>query len=105
VLEQRHEGVREHLVRAVADEDLFRAHAVVPGERGLERVGVGVGVEAQAVAGGGADGLQHLRRGAAGVLVGVELDEVVELGLFARHVGGQAVDDGAPEAAHAGVCG
>ena len=35
-----------------------------------------------------------------GVLVGVELDQVGELGLLAGDIGRQVVDDGAPEAAH-----
>jgi hypothetical protein len=62
-----------------------------------------VGVEAQAVASSPSSARiasQHLRGGRVGVFVGVELDQVGELGLLAGNVGGQVVDDGAPEAAH-----
>jgi len=80
--------VGEDFVRAVADEDLLRLEAVAPGERRLQGVGVGVGVQAQRLAGGGADRFERARRGAVGVLVGVELDQVVELGLLARNIRG-----------------
>jgi imidazoleglycerol-phosphate dehydratase len=79
--------VGEHLVRTVADEDLLRLHAVALGDAALERVGIGVGVELAALVGGGTDRFQRARRGAVGVLVGVELDQLGELGLLARDVG------------------
>ena len=34
------------------------------------------------------------------MLIGVELDKVVQFGLLARHVGSQAVNEGAPESVH-----
>jgi hypothetical protein len=40
--------MRQHLVGAVADEDPGRRHRVAAGHRGLQQVGVGVGIEAQA---------------------------------------------------------
>ena len=92
VLEQGHEDMGQHFVRTIADEDLLRSHAVPPGDGRLEQVGVRVGVEAQArrvVAEFRLDRRQHLGRGRVGVLVGVELDQVGDLGLFARHVGGE----------------
>ena len=103
MLEQRHEDVRQHFVGAVADEDLRRRHAMPAGDGGLEQVGVRVRVEAQArgvVAEFGADRRQDPGRGRVGVLVGVELDQVGKPGLLARHIGGEATDDRAPEATH-----
>jgi hypothetical protein len=103
VLEQGHESVRQHLVRAVADEDLLRRHAMRAGDGRLEQVGVRVGVEAQAcriVAEFRLDRRQHARRGRVGIFVGVELDQVGDLGLLARHVRGEVADDLAPEATH-----
>ena len=103
VLQQRHEDVGQHFVRAVADENLLWRHAVQPGDGGLEQIGVGIGVEAQACGVGAEFRLnrrQHLGRGRVGVLVGVELDQVGDLGLLARHVGGEGADDPAPEATH-----
>ena len=37
MLQQRGEGVGQHLVRAVADEHLFWAHLVVGGQRSPQR--------------------------------------------------------------------
>jgi hypothetical protein len=79
--------VGQHLVRAVADEDVAGVDAVVVADRQLELLGIRVGVELKRLAGGGADRVQRARRGAVGVLVGVELDEIGEPGLLARHVG------------------
>ena len=111
VLEQRHEGMREHFVRTVADEDVARTDAEV-GEMScdgfLQAIGVRIGVEAKRVSVG-----THLRvhrgngvwRRRIWVLVGIQLDEVGQLGLFARNVGRQAVNEGAPELAHERLAG
>ena len=106
VLEQGQERVRQHLVRTVADEDLRRFDAVfgeVFGDGVLEQVAIRVRVEAQAgrvVAEFSLHGGERARRGRVGILVGVELDEVGQLGLFARDVRRQRVDEGAPVLAH-----
>ena len=100
VLEQGHEGMGQHFVGAVAHEYLPGLHAKALGQHGLERIRFGIGIQAQAVTGGVADGLERTQRGAVGVLVGVELDQIVELGLFAGDVGDEVVDQGAPVAIH-----
>ena len=61
VLEQCHEDVRQHLVRAVADEDLLRRDTVQPGDGGLEQIGVRVGIEAQARGVGAEFGLDRFQ--------------------------------------------
>jgi len=100
MLEQGHEGQRQHFVGTVADKHLLAAQAVVGGQGLLQFAGRGVRVEAQAVVGGFAQDGQHLRRRAVGVFVGVEFDQVGQLGLLTGDVGGQLADDGAPESAH-----
>ena len=103
VVEQRHEGMRQHLVRAVADEDLLGIQPVHPGDALAQCGGAGVRVQAQPIgvaAQLGHQRIQHLRAGRVGVLVGVELDQVGQLGLLTRHVGGELVDEGAPEGTH-----
>jgi hypothetical protein len=103
MLQQGLEGVRQHFVGAVAHEHLARADAVggmAAGDGQLQGLGVGIGIQAQAVADLAGDGLQRQRRGAIRALVGIELDQARDLGLFAGRVGRQAADDGAPELAH-----
>ncbi|MNZ50347.1 hypothetical protein D3C78_681330 [compost metagenome] len=101
VLEQAVEGVGQHLVRAIADEHLARLHTVVLGHRMLQAVAVRVRVEAQVVAHFRLHGRHRLRRRTIGILVGVQLDQFGQLGLFARNVGHQVLDEGTPELAHA----
>jgi imidazoleglycerol-phosphate dehydratase len=111
VLEQRHENMRQHFVGAVAEKDLRRLHtehSEVFGNGRLEAIAVRVGVEAQVRAVAAQFGLhrrQRERRRRVGVLVGVELDEVLDLGLFARNVGRQAVNKGAPVGIHERLAG
>ena len=65
---QRHEGMREHFVRTVADEDVACAmpnSAKVAGDGFLQTIGVRVGVEAQRAAIGAQLGLHRARRRAA----------------------------------------
>ena len=83
----------QDLVAAVAGDDLSRRDAVQPGRRVAERVGGGVGVAAQPLRLERADGLHHPRAGRVGVLVGVELDDLLARGrLSARGVAGHSLD-------------
>ena len=91
MLEQRAEGVRQHLVRAVADEDLFGPHLVVVGQRRPQRGGLRVRIEAQRVGRLGADRFQRARGRTKRAFIGVELDQLRHAGLFARHIGLQVV--------------
>jgi hypothetical protein len=100
VVQQPLEHERQHLVGAVAHEDVFRRHAVEAGDGLPEDIGAGVGIEAQGLARGHADGFQRPRRGRVGILVGVQLDQVLDLRLLAGDIGGQGTDDGAPETVH-----
>jgi len=100
VLEQGQEGQGQHLVGAVAHEHLPGLEAV-PGGDGLpEAGGGGVGVEPETVRGRFPDGLQGPGGGPIGVLVGIELHQVLQPGLLTGDIGGEGVDDLAPESAH-----
>src|SRR5690606_29541133 len=79
---------------------LVRLHAVVIGNRLLQAVAVGIRVEAQVIADFRLHGRDCLGRRAIGVLVGVQLYQLGQLGLLARHVGHQVLDEGTPELAH-----
>ena len=94
--------VDAHAAEAVglAHDQLDRGAVPGIGHGLLQAVTVRVRVQAQAVIQPGLHGRNRLGRRTIGVLVGVELDEVVELGLFARHVGGEIADDLAPETTH-----
>ncbi len=100
VLEQAEEGVGEDLVGAVADKNLVHGQAVISGYRLFEGGGFRVGVKAQAVVGGGLDRRDGPRRRAIGVLVGIEFDQAIGLGLFAGHIGFEITEDRIPETAH-----
>ena len=76
MLQQRLEGVRQHLVRPVAHENVGRGEAVESRHRLLQGVGVGIRIEAQGAGGRRRDGRQRLGRRRIGILVGVQLDQV-----------------------------
>ncbi len=96
VLKQGLKDVGQHFVRAVADENLRRRDLVIVGDGSFQSLGVRVRVQAQRIGQLAPDRFQHLGRRAVRVFVGVELDEVVELGLLARHVGGEPANDRTP---------
>ena len=108
VFEQGHEGVCQHFVGTVTNKDLRWCDGKFGKVRGnglLEAVGIGVRVEAQgravdtefALHGG-----HRVRGRRVGVFVGVQLDQVGQLGLLSRNVRGQRVNEGAPVLAHKG---
>ena len=101
VLKQAMEGMRQHFVGAVADKHLRRAHTVVIGHGLLQAVTVRIRVQTQAVIQLGLHGRNRLGRRAIGILVGIELDQLGQLGLLTRHIGHQILDEGTPEFAHA----
>ncbi len=98
--QQGHEGMGQHFVRAVADEDLLGLQPVMVCNRGLEPCSLRVWVQTQIARGLRRDSLQHLVAGRIGAFVGVELDQPIDARLFARHIRGQTVNDFAPESAH-----
>ena len=103
MLQQRLERMGQDLVRTVAQEDLPGCQPEAPGDGGLEGIAIGVRIEPQARCVAAqllANGLEDRRRRGVGRFVGVELDEVGYLGLLARDIGGQAVNNGTPELAH-----
>ena len=100
MLEQGQKRMRQHLVGAVADEHLLGGDAMQCGNGRAQPVGTRVGIQAQRVGGFRTHGVQHTRAGAVGVFVGVELDQVGQLRLLARHIGRQVVHHGTPIAAH-----
>ena len=98
--QQAREDVGEHFIRAVADEHLVVGHTATLRERVRKLACMGVGVQAQPVVGGVTDRLQRAGRRAVRVFVGVELDQALNLRLFAGHIGLEVVNDRAPVAAH-----
>ena len=104
MLQESGEGVGQHLVRAIADEHLFRPHVVVGGQRSPQRGRLRVRVQAQRIGRLVAQRCQCARGGTKRTLIGVELDQLRHAGLFARHIGLQVVGQAAPETAHFFSC-
>ena len=100
LFQQAQEGVGQHFVRSVADEDLIRFDLEARRERPLEAIRIRVGVEPQHIRGLGANRVQRAGRRAERMFVGVELDQPVQFGLFARHIRCQPAYEGAPVSAH-----
>ena len=100
MFQQGKKDVRQDFIRAVADEDIAGFDCVVFADGCLELLGVRVGIKLELLPGGGADRFQRTGRRPVGILVGIELHQIGELGLLARHVGRKPFDDIAPEAAH-----
>ena len=48
MLEQGHENVCQYFIRTIADKDLLGRNRMPAGDGGLEQVGIGVGIKAQA---------------------------------------------------------
>ena len=84
--EERLEREREHIVRAVAKENLRRLEAFPLRERGLERFGICVRIDSELRRIKSAQHLGHARRRRIRVFVGVELDDVRGFRLLARHI-------------------
>lgn len=100
VFEKPREGVRQHLVGAVADENLFRSHLVIAGQSRSQRGSLWIRVETQRVGRFRANCLQCARRRSDRALVGVEFHQIGHVGLFTRHIGVQVMRQAAPETAH-----
>jgi len=105
-LECRRRDQRDQLVRAVTEDDLIGPDAETPRQRVAQGGGAAVGVEVDArrLA---HDGGHGPRRGAEGILVGREPDEIGPTELVGqalerrpRVVGDERVEDGAPESSH-----
>jgi hypothetical protein len=100
LFQERDERMREHFVRTVADEHLFGFHTVICGERLAQLPRLGIGIEPQGVGCGGSHRFQRERRRAERAFVGVELHQICEARLLARHVGRKLMRDLAPERVH-----
>ena len=99
MLQKGLEGMGENLIRAVANEHLLRGNTVAGRDRPAQQACARIGVEAETIRRGG-DRSQDARRRSVGILVGIKLENAIELWLFAGHVRRQAVDEWTPEAAH-----
>jgi hypothetical protein len=66
------------------------------GERLLQQGGFGIGIAAQFIARDTVDSLEDEGRWGIGMLIGIELDQSLEPGLFARDIGRQPPDNIAP---------
>ncbi len=100
MLEQPVKDVRQHFIRAVTNKHLRGIHAVVAGNLVFQRIGIRRRIQTQAVIEFRLNGIHHPRRRPIGILVGIELDQVLDLGLLTRHIGHQVVDKGTPETTH-----
>ena len=100
--EQAVENVRQHLVGAVARKNLRGIDAMQGRDSLAQRHAVVIGIQAQAVAGGRAYGLERARRGGIRMLVGIELEQAVHARLFAGSVRSEIGDVIAPVIALAG---
>jgi hypothetical protein len=89
VLQQGQKDMRQDFVRAVADEDLWRADAVVVGDGLFQALGIRVGIELEVVRDFGLNGGERLRRRTVGIFVGIQLGQVGDFRLFTRDIGGQ----------------
>src|SRR5258707_69133 len=83
--------------RAGCAGDVLRGAAVKPRQAVAERLGRGVGIEAEAAGDRVFHGAQHPGRGRVRVLVRVELDEPRDFRLLAGHVRVEPPHEGADE--------
>ena len=105
MLEQRLEGMGQHLIRSIANKYVRRCQTVVIGNGRFELVRIGIGIKLQPIRNFSLNRSQHLGARPIGVFVGVEFDEIAELGLLTRHIGCQPMDNLAPVFAQASLSG
>ena len=92
MLQKGLEGVGQNLIRSVPNEHLLRRDIVMGRDRLAQRASARIGVEAQAIR-RRSDRSQDARRRSVRILVGIQLDDAIELRLLAGHVWRQGVDD------------
>ncbi len=92
----------EHFVRTIADEHLFRLHAVLGGERLPQFGRLGIGIKPHGIGRGGPHRFQRERRRAERTFVGVELHQIGHARLLAWHIGRKLTRELAPELVHRG---
>jgi hypothetical protein len=102
LFQQRDESMREHFVGTIADEHLIGLHAVMGGERLAQFRRFGIGIEPQSIGGDGSHRFQRERRRAERALVGVELHQIGDARLLARHIGRKLTRLVAPKWVHRG---
>jgi hypothetical protein len=100
LFQERDESVREHFVRTVTDEHLFGLHAVMGGERLAQLRRLGIGIKPQCVHRCGSYRFKCERRRTKRAFVGVELHQIGDPRLLARHIGRKLTRDLAPERVH-----
>ena len=91
--------MREHFVRAIANEDLFGLDPVMDGERLAQLLRLRIGIK-QGVHRCGSRRFQRERRRAERAFVGVELHQIGNARLLAGHIGRKLTRDPAPECLH-----
>src|SRR5690606_32513341 len=101
LLEKTVENMRQHFVGAITDKYLVGLYVVKTGNGLAQRRGIRVRIKTQAVRRHPGNGGQGLRRRAVGIFVGVQLDQSLDLWLFAGHIGLELVNKIAPVTAHA----
>jgi hypothetical protein len=100
LFQERDECMREHFVRAIANEDLFGLDPVMDGERLAQLLRLRIGIKPQGVHRCGSHRFQRERRRAERAFVGVELHQIGDARLLAGHIGRKLTRDPAPERLH-----
>ncbi len=103
VFQQAEEHMRQHFVGTVADKHMIRGQAVAFGNCSAQAVAGGIRIQAQRVADFSAQSLQHASTRAIRAFIGIELDQIGEFRLLARHIGRQPLHHLAPVTAHVGL--
>ena len=99
MLEQGIKDMRQHFVRTVANKHLIASHIIEIGYRFTHPIRSRVWIQAQTIGHLGLQGCQDLGAGAVGIFIGVELDQIADLGLLTRNIRGELMHDAAPELA------
>ena len=102
VFEQAEEHMRQYFIGAIADKHMIRCQAVTLGNRGAQAVAGRIRIQAQRVTDFSAQSLQHAAAGTIRAFIGVELDQIGQLRLLARHIRREPLHHIAPVTAHDG---
>jgi hypothetical protein len=92
--------MREHFVRAIADEDMFGLDPMMDGERLAQLLRLGIGLQPESVSSRVSHRFQCERRRAERAFVSAEFYQIGDARLLTGHIGRKLTRDLAPERAH-----
>src|SRR5690606_24862449 len=90
----------QYFVRAVAHKHLIQPHAVGLSNGFPQRRGIRIRIQTQCISRLFTYGIYGPRRRAVRMLVGIQLEQIIDFGLLARHIWRKPSDLVAPETAH-----